>query len=453
MTRIVSALSRFAGSLAGRISLFLTIGISVAVIGALFVADHASRAELDRVRVERATASALDVLRRLAHDPAGAEREIRTRRFVGAHIIDADTARVATPNPALSADLSRRAGRPTVMADLPVSACTRGDPFWYRPRAAGFTMPAEPECWLLRVDRPGGPLLVSIDLARVIAPPSSLTQPILLIAVVLASALLSVIVAALALAPLRRLSAASHAFARSIDAEPLEATGPSDVRDALTTFNAMQERVREGVRERTRLLAAISHDLQTPLTRLRLRLEQVRDETLREKLIADLTATLTMVKRGLDLARSGESAEEWSTVDLDSMLAALAEDREDVGQRVQFIGGCGARVRVKPDALLRCMGNLVDNAVKYGGGATLSCFTRDRQTIISVRDYGPGMSTALIERAFHPFVRGAQDSDGTGIGLAIAKAQAETNGGRLELRNHKDGGLVAELILPSHHGR
>lgn len=445
------ALTGFVTSLAGRIALILTIGISCAAIGALFVADHARLADLRRVRDGRAAASAVDVMRRFAEDPVRTEKSIRARLLMGAHAVDDAIAASGTLNPALSEEVTRRVGHPVQLSDLPIAACKKGDAFWRRPRTAGFTVPVEPECWLLRIERPGAPLLISIDLARVSAPPSSTTQPIFLILVILASAALSVGVTSLAMAPLRRLTAASRAFARSIDAEPVATAGPSDVREALAAYNTMQERVRAGVRERTRLLAGISHDLQTPLTRLRLRLEKVEEPALRERLIADLSATLAMVKRGLDLARSSESAEEWSTVDLDSMLSALAEDAADVGHEVRFTGGCGIRVRVKPDALARCLGNLIDNAVKYGGSAEIDCRLARRQAIIGVRDHGPGIPPQLIDRAFEPFVQGdgdGHDGGGTGIGLTIARAQAEANGGTLTITNHPDGGILAELALP-----
>jgi signal transduction histidine kinase len=294
-----------------------------------------------------------------------------------------------------------------MLASVPSTICTANDPFWVRPRAAGFKVPPTRDCWLLSVDRaPADRLYFAIDLPRLPTPPSSITSPLFLVLILAASGLLSLIVARLATAPLRQLAKASQAFARSVDAEPVPETGPADVRRALATFNLMQERVREGLRERTRILAAISHDLQTPLTRLRLRLEQVEDEPLRERLVADLSTTLAMVKRGLDLARSSESAEALSTIDLDSMLSSMAEDAAEFDQDVRFLTGCGARVRVKSDALSRCLTNLIDNAVKYAGGAEIDCRKVGGEVVIEIRDHCPGMPAELIDRAFAPFVRG-----------------------------------------------
>jgi signal transduction histidine kinase len=263
-----------------------------------------------------------------------------------------------------------------------------------------------------------------------------------------ASAVLAILIARIASNPLARLMRAAKAFSVSQDQADIAEKGPREVRAALATFNVMQNRVRAGFKDRTQLLASISHDLQTPLTRLRLRLEQVSDETLRQKLIADLGATQELVREGLDLARSTESGEEWSVVDLDSLVASIAEDAAEFGAPVQFTDGCGRNVRVKPNALGRCINNLIENAVRYGGDADVSCRADADRVVISVRDHGPGLSPECIERMFEPFVRGASDKiRGTGIGLTIARAQARTSGADVRLRNHAEGGLVAEIEI------
>jgi signal transduction histidine kinase len=452
MKRLLRGFRYFAGSLAGRLSLILAIGISCAAIGALFVADQVRRGDYQRVRGEQVVASAVDVITRLERDPAAAIDRLRRSGLVGARLIDPAIAMPSRPNRYLTEMARNRVGaalRPT-LSDVAQSVCIASDPFWRRPRAAGFKIPLLPECWLLQIDLPTQHLRISIDQPRLGPPPSAITQPLFLLLIVVASTLLSIVVASLATAPIRRLAAASRAFARSIDADPVIESGPQDVRQALATFNVMQDRVREGVRERTRLLAAISHDLQTPLTRLRLRLEQVEDAALRDRLVADLSATLAMVRRGLDLARSSESAEQWSIIDLDSMLIAMVEDAAEFGHDVRFAGGCGSKVRVKPDALSRCLGNLIDNAIRYAGGAEIACRREPGLTVVTIRDHGPGMPEALLARVFEPFVRGDAQGNtlGTGIGLTIAKAQARAIGGELTLRNHPQGGLIAALELP-----
>ena len=448
----ITRLARFLGSLAGRIALILALGISAASVGALLIAEQGRRAEFQRIRDERVIASAVDVVDRLHRDPAGTMGNLRDGRLVGAHLSDRIPGAVLTADAGLTAMLAKRvaAAEQPAIAQAPIAVCQINDPFRTRARAAGLRPLMLPDCWLLTLRIQGRPIAVAIDLPRLPAPPSWTTDRVFLMLVVVAAIALSLVVARLATAPLRRLSAAADAFAGSIDAEPVVETGPTDVRAALATFNLMQERVRAGLRERTRILAAISHDLQTPLTRLRLRLEQVEDEALRERLVADLSATLVMVKRGLDLARSGESGDEWSTVDLGSLLSSLADDAAEFGHTVRLIDSCDALVRVRPDALTRCLSNLIDNAIKYGGDADLASWRTGKTVIVTVRDHGPGMSEAMLTRAFDPFVRADRSrssGDGTGIGLTIARAQAAAIGGRLTLANHPDGGLEAMLVL------
>lgn len=452
MRRVAARPMRFLGSLAGRIALILVVGISIASLAALFLAEQGRRAEFRRVRDERVIASALDVIDRLHRDPAGALVSLRDGRLLGAHLAGEGIRPIPPRDDDLTATLARRTAPAiqAVLAHAPTGVCQLHDPFRSRARAAGLKPLMLPDCWLLTLRVGGHPVAVAIDLPRLPAPPGWTTDRLFLLLVVLAAIALSLIVARLATAPLRRLSAAADAFARSIDAEPVVETGPGDVRAALATFNLMQARVRAGLRERTRMLAAISHDLQTPLTRLRLRLEQVEDEALRERLVADLSATLAMVKRGLDLARSGESAEDWSTVDLDSLLSSLADDAAEFGHAVRFTQGCGALVRVRPDALARCLSNLIDNAIKYGGGADIAAHRAGTSVIVTVQDSGPGMDEALLARAFDPFVRADRSrssGDGTGIGLTIALAQAAAIGADLSLANRPAGGLEATLRL------
>lgn len=453
MTRLFASAWRYFGSLAGRIALLLAVGISLAATGALLVTDRARHNDLKRIQAVRVVASAADVIGRLQADDSGTRKSLEAHQLVGARLISTASAGPTYPvNPYVTSLLRDRLNGQSIatVAHVPSAVCMRADPFWRQPRAAGFHVLDPPDCWLLSLSSRGRPLSIGIDLPPLPALRGSRLAPGFLGLVVVASIVLSIIAAQLATAPLRRLSAAAGAFSRSIDAEPAIEAGPSDVRAALATFNLMQERVREGLRERTRILAAISHDLQTPLTRLRLRLEQVGDDELRERLIADLSATMAMVKRGLDLARSGESAEEWTTVNLDSLLSSIADDAADVGAPVRFTAGCGALVRAKLDALTRCLTNLVDNAVKYGGEAEIACARIRTDVFVTVRDRGPGMPPTLLERAFEPFVRGDKQrasGDGSGIGLTIARSQAAAIGAELSLANHVDGGLEATLRL------
>jgi signal transduction histidine kinase len=451
MKPLWSSVINFVSSLKGQLTLILVIGMSVAAVVALLAAETGRQQDYQRLFSEKVLASAADVASRLQTDAERTRHSLQTQQIVGAQLLDLPTGTLH-PDSALTRQLTDRIGpdmKPHLY-HLESASCIKADPFWARSRAAGILDIKPPDCWLMTLEDASGQMNIGLSLPNLGKLPSAITNPLFLTLVFAFSLSLALLTARLASAPLRRLSQAADAFAHSIDAAPVAETGPSDVRAALTTFNLMQARVREGVRERTRVLAAISHDLQTPLTRLRLRLELVEDEALRTRLIDDLSATLAMVKRGLDLARSGESAEDWTVINVNSLLSSLADDAADIGHKVRFIDGPPLRAKVRPDALHRCLMNLIDNAVKYGGGAELSCIRQDKTVSINIRDHGPGMSPELLARAFEPFVRGdtqLSSGDGTGIGLTIAKAQAAATGATLILENDPAGGLNARVIL------
>ncbi len=457
MKHIVCLAADFFGSLTGWLTTILVVGMTISASTALLAMEMGRQVEFQHIHQARVLASAVDLASRLQNDTDETLKSLDSNAFVGAKLIPLSNGSIRGDEDYTQALISRigAKGNPQLI-NVPSGYCTRDDPFWSKSRAAGMKDLRPPECWLLATATSKGRISIGIPLPPLPTPPSAITSPFFLSLVIVGSLILSYLTARLVTAPLQRLTQAADAFARSIDAPPVAETGPSDVRAALTTFNLMQERVREGLRERTRILAAVSHDLQTPLTRLRLRLEQVEDDTLRHRLISDLSATLSMVKRGLDLARSGESGEEWVVVNLNSLLLSLADDANECGQAVCFFDGPQLRVRVRPDALKRCLMNLLDNATKYGGSADISCVQVEKDIIVSIRDHGPGLSDELLRRVFEPFVRGGSgksSGDGTGIGLTIAKAQAGAIGGRVALTNHPDGGAVASLTLPVYSGR
>lgn len=202
------------------------------------------------------------------------------------------------------------------------------------------------------------------------------------------------------------------------------------------------------------MLAAIAHDLQTPLTRLRLRLEKVADEELRNKLIHDLALTQDIVKEGMDLARSIDAEEAFELLDLDSLIGSICNDATDAGLKVTQSGRIGAPVKVRPNALRRCLCNLVDNAVKYGKFAHVTLKKDGAKVIISITDGGPGIPEDQLQTVLQPFQRlegsRSRDSGGTGLGLTIAANIAEKHRGSLRLRNigKKDQGLEAIVELP-----
>jgi signal transduction histidine kinase len=213
----------------------------------------------------------------------------------------------------------------------------------------------------------------------------------------------------------------------------------------------MQTRLRASVVERTQLLAAVTHDLQTPMTRLRLRLEKVGDAALRSRLIDDLGVMQALIREGLDYARSTQTSEPLARLELDHLLELVVEDAAVGGKPVRLVGGCGCEVEVRPRALQRCLANLIDNAVKYGGATEVSAQLAGDNVEISIRDWGPGIPPDRLAHVFEPFVRVASEAtnaiDGIGLGLAIARTLAERNAASLTLRNHPEGGLEARLTL------
>ncbi|OIQ75739.1 osmolarity sensor protein EnvZ [mine drainage metagenome] len=266
---------------------------------------------------------------------------------------------------------------------------------------------------------------------------------------------LALVVAYIATKPLRKLAQAARDFGNNIEHQPLpEDQGSREVREASVAFNSMQASIRNHIQERTYMLAAIAHDLQTPLTRLRLRLENVADDDLRTRLVADLTATQTMVKEGLEFAQSVNAEEPLEPVDLDSLIEAICNDAVDAGCEVTFSGSGGRPVMACPHALRRCISNLLDNAIKYGKFAHVSVRRENSKAIVSIFDGGPGIPDDQLEAVFQPFKRlensRSRSSGGTGLGLTIARIIAGKHRGSLKLKNMgtSDLGLVATLELP-----
>lgn len=256
--------------------------------------------------------------------------------------------------------------------------------------------------------------------------------------------------------PIQALATAAGALGSDLDRAPLIEAGPTEIRQAAAAFNAMQSRIRRQVQHRTHMLAAITHDLQTPLTRLRLRLEKVSETDLRDKLIGDLAQMQSMVREGLELARSMDSQEPLQRLDINSLVDSVCADASDAGHDVQLVECPGLFVMAQPNALQRCLTNLLDNAIKYGKSARVSVVQDSQQRVmVVIRDAGQGVPPDQMEAVFDPFFRletsRSRDTGGTGLGLTIARNIAENHGGTLTLHNPPDGGLEVRLTLPRIH--
>jgi signal transduction histidine kinase len=268
-------------------------------------------------------------------------------------------------------------------------------------------------------------------------------------------AFLAYLVARMTTRPLKQLAQAAKDLGNDINHPPLLLTGASEIRQASAAFNAMQARIRKYILQRTQMLAAITHDLQTPLTRMRLRLEKVSDAELQERLIGDLSAMQAMVREGLDLARSMDTSESMQPLDLDSLLDSVCADASDASQAVTLSGSASMALLGRPMDLRRCLVNLIDNAVKYGHEAKVTVERVGGAARIRIRDRGPGIADAELARVFEPFYRvessRSRESGGTGLGLTIARNIAEQHGGSIALANLPEGGLEVTLMLPAYY--
>ena len=252
--------------------------------------------------------------------------------------------------------------------------------------------------------------------------------------------------------PLAQLATAAEKLGEDINRPPLPETGPSEARRAARAFNTMQQRLSRFIADRTRIFTAMSHDLKTPITRLRLRAELLEDEALRTKFTRDLQEMEAMVTQTLDFMRDADAREAVQRVDAMALLESLQTDYQDSGSRVAIEGGIALPYPGRPLALRRCLTNLVDNAIRYGGQATIRIEDNADRLAIRILDDGPGIPEQELEQAFEPFFRGEasrnRETGGTGLGLGIARNIARAHGGDLVLRNRPEGGLEALLTLP-----
>jgi signal transduction histidine kinase len=287
-------------------------------------------------------------------------------------------------------------------------------------------------------DSPGTPL-----------PPSLMLNLILLVAVLVVALY---VVARSVTRPLSRLALAADNLGRSILQPKLAEEGASELRHAARAFNTMQDRLHRYLDSRTRVLAAMSHDLKTPLTRLRLQVEtQIDDEALQARFGRELDEMEGMVRGALALFRGLNDDEALEPVDVNLLLETVRGEFTEMGKDVTLEGRASGPLSGKPGALKRCITNLVANAVKFGSRAHM--LVRDgTQLEIGICDDGPGVPPEELEKVFEPFYRlessRNRDTGGTGLGLSIARDVAQAHGGSLVLRNRPEGGLEARLTLP-----
>lgn len=254
--------------------------------------------------------------------------------------------------------------------------------------------------------------------------------------------------------PLSSIASAARAFGRSEDSEPdLSVAGPREIREAASALNDMRKRVRALVRERTLMLTAISHDLRTPLTRLRLRTERVTDEPVRAAMLQDILLISDMVGETLAYVRASDHPEPAALTDLPSLLETIAAQFLDIGHSVSYCGPDRLTFAGRAQGIARAVTNVVENGTKYGTSVEITLRSLEGGAVeIEVDDNGPGIRPSLLDRVLEPFFKGdaARSQDGRvgfGLGLSIARHIAEKHGGALRLSNREPHGLSVSLAF------
>lgn len=304
----------------------------------------------------------------------------------------------------------------------------------------------------------GTPIAVSM-LTRTFVPRHSFIPPWPLIAWIVAVILLAWFVVYRAVLPLKRLAHNAERLADNIDQPPIAEKGPKEVVAAAHALNTLQQRVQKNLAQRTYMLASIAHDLKTPLTRLRLRMEKITDQALQDKLKHDVQSMQILIEEGLDLARTLDDQSAFSTMDINAVLQHLCHEAQLSGCTVYTtLPATPVFIQGRPAALARVLQNLLDNGVKYGQEVTVSLTEQHGQGIsphalISFCDCGPGIPEEELDKVFEPFYRleasRSRETGGSGLGLTIANNIIIAHGGKITLQNRTDNpGLIVTVQLP-----
>lgn len=249
--------------------------------------------------------------------------------------------------------------------------------------------------------------------------------------------------------PLRRLASATDRLGRGEDVAPLAVRGPKEVRELTSGFNRMQDRLVRFVDDRTRVLAALGHDLRSPLTAMRVQAEMVDENETRDGLVRSVEEMQSMVEATLTFARGLTGNEPAETIEISQFLADMQADAVAPFALQQ---GSSTDIRFRPNAIRRALRNLIENAVRYGSAASVSWESDEESLVITIEDHGPGIPEANIDQVFDPFYRLEEsrslETGGHGLGLSIARSIVRAHGGEVSLKNREQGGLIAKVQLP-----
>jgi signal transduction histidine kinase len=253
-------------------------------------------------------------------------------------------------------------------------------------------------------------------------------------------------------APIKRLAAAVREFGVNPRAPPIPESGPLEVRQVVKTFNEMQAQIQKFVAHRTMMLAAISHDLRTPLTRMRLRGEFIEDPEQQARLFRDVDDMQAMIDGALAFFRDDAVGEPSTTFDLPQVLLTIVNDYADQKIEIRYLGSAHTVYQGRPFALKRAFTNLIENAIKYATPPELELLCEPQAVVVVVRDRGPGIPDTLLKEVFLPYYRVEKsrnrNTGGVGLGLTVASAIVHGHGGEIVLSNSPGGGLEARVVLP-----
>lgn len=248
--------------------------------------------------------------------------------------------------------------------------------------------------------------------------------------------------------PLRRLASAAREMPFDDERPPLAEQGSSEVVDVTRAFNTLRERIQRYLKDREQLFTSVSHDLKTPITRLRLRSELLDDELLRTKFEKDLQELDLLVKSALQSVKDNDIYENMESVDVHALIDQVTEPAAKTPGKVTLVGRAHRPYRCKPLALRRCIGNLFDNALKYGERVTIRIEDSPQSLALHFEDEGPGLAPRELAKIFEPYYRASPSTPGDGLGLGIARTIAHAHGGDVEASNRAERGLRLSLILP-----
>jgi len=314
------------------------------------------------------------------------------------------------------------------------------------------TSPSPDEPWLEASVQLNNGKWLNLEVGRDISPPplALLFVPTIAILLVFGSTL--IIIIRHITKPMKGLAEAADALGRGEEVEPIAVQGPGEIRQAIVAFNDMRERLSRSVLDRTRMLAAVGHDLRTPITTMRLRAEFIEDEEIRTRILASLEEMQHMAEAALAFAREEAIVEPTRVVDLNALIETVCADQADMQRDVAYEEYGRLPYRCRPHSLTRAVRNLVENAVVHGHSARVRMNGPDDAVWITIEDEGPGIQDLDMARVFQPFVRldesRGQETGGIGLGLAIARSIVRGHGGDILLQNRTEGGLAATIQLP-----